>query len=126
MCVLQGWEWERETLHLLKAVRPNRTAGRPGALAGVGTAPAVTSRLWLRAAGHYAESVRSVKSPRVVAALQPTPNPSGDPRGVGVSKNSGPRLSRESAGVEQELQLVLQTLREARQVLSRVPLQKRP
>lgn len=22
-CVLQGWEWERETLHLLNAVKPN-------------------------------------------------------------------------------------------------------
>lgn len=64
-------------------------------------------------------------TPRVGAASQPTPDPS-EAAGRGWQPKAPSSAERGGAGEEQERQLLLQTLREARRVVPRVPLQKPP
>ena len=60
----RGWEWERETLHLLKAVGTTEQQSPTGKARGGGESSAITFRFWLRAAQEFTPSLFGAWSPR--------------------------------------------------------------
>ena len=84
------WEWERETLPLLKAIETTEQQSPTGNARGGGDSSAITFRLARSLRTVYPQSLWSVESPRVVNASPPTPKPNRDFRGGAVNTNLGP------------------------------------